>query len=107
MMNAFNMCGTCEVSRIIWSTSLSNRLDSFPTGAIPVETLSNSCFSLAHTSLFAPSESLLALLLPLEAFVNVDRGNGIATNNNYLSIDLYDEDVQSLSNVAHVLQQLL
>ena len=106
MMNAFNTCGTCEVSRICWSTSLSNTLDSFPTGATPVDTPINPCFSLAYTSLFAPSESLLALLPPLETPVNVDGVNDITTNNTYLSVDLYYEDEPSLSKMAHMLQHI-
>ena len=106
MMNAFNTCGTYEVSSIFWSTSLSNRLDTFPIGAISVETPLNPCFSLAHTSLFAPSESLLALLLPLEGYAFSKEMDDIVTDNTHFSIALCGEDAQPIADIARLLQQL-
>lgn len=104
MMNAFNTCGTCEVSRICWSTSLSNRLDVFSIDASIVEAPLKPCFSLAHTSFFMPSESLLAFLLPLEENLYVDEMNGRVTDDIHFSMPLCNEDTLQVSDIAQLLQ---
>lgn len=102
MNNASNRRITChssQASHIFWSNTLLNGLNILPTCSTEVEVTLKPCFSLAHTSLFTPSESLLALMHPLETHYYVDETDDVAaTNNSHMSMFIGDEDAQSVSD---------
>lgn len=97
-LNTYIVHHNREASCMLWNSLLSNGLSILPICSAEIETTLKPCFSLAHTSLFTPFESLLALMHPLETHYYVDETDDVATNNSHMSMFIGVEDAQSVSD---------